>query len=966
MMLPSFLISGNDSVFIAIEQLISEWDPNGALTSITWCTCGGMGSYTDPNGHITSFSRDLEGRVTGKTMPDGTTFAYTYETTTSRLLTSTDPNGSVTTNTYNDDDSIQQIVYTPGTGVAATPTQAFVYDQAYPRVTTITTTGGTSTSCLGTTTYTYNPIVGGTTLGQGQLGSTAFTVGTGSAYTLTPSFQFTYDALGRVKTSNIGAANANTTTINNYDALGRITQTTNPLGQFNLGYLSNTGRLSTLSMPNGVTSTMSYADYNGSSFNAAIQPLLTEIKNVKGSTNLSKFDYLYDNDNRITQWTQTLDASPLNNWNYTYDPIGQLTAAVKTSSTNSILAQYAYSYDFAGNRTSEQIGMNVKTTSYNSLNQITGTSGAGMMQFTGTLSKPATVTVGGNPASVDANNNFRGFAAVTNGTNTVQIVAKDYSNNTSTNNYQVVQPMDSANTVAYDTLGNMTNNGNGQTYSWDAKNELVSINYSAPLQEKLVGAIIGTSGSYNNSGTVISNAFDGNAATYFDGPTASGCWLGLDLGTGNQAPDNQVKFTCRNTFGSRMVGGKFQSSNDPTFATGVTTLGTISTAPANGVSTIMSFTGAVAQRYVRYLSPNNSYGDIAELEFDTTVSSTAFSYDGLSRRVKIVEQNGSGTAVITKQHVWIGNSIAEERDGSNKVVKRFYTQGVQLNGTNYFYTRDHLGSIRELTTSTGTIAARYDYDPYGVTTLVQGTNLADFQYAGMYLHQPSGLYLTTGAYGNTGRPYEPLLGRWLQRDPIQEAGGINLYDYVGNTPINAVDPFGLYIIIGVVPGTLGKTNGGTFTSANPSIVNLKALLSALPDNSISSIFIDGHSDSHGINISDNENLALAIDASGNVIVGDHTLGTVADFGDLIRKKLAPNATVELRGCDTANESGERLWHFPFTDIASGPSITRLLASQLPGHPVIGFSGPAVSPAVQNYTGGYGAFIWGNQTAFIYK
>jgi RHS repeat-associated protein len=106
-------------------------------------------------------------------------------------------------------------------------------------------------------------------------------------------------------------------------------------------------------------------------------------------------------------------------------------------------------------------------------------------------------------------------------------------------------------------------------------------------------------------------------------------------------------------------------------------------------------------------------------------------------------------------------------------------------GRAYFYTRDHLGSVRELTTSTGTIAARYDYDPYGVTTLIQGTNLADFQYAGMYVHQPSGYYLSAT------RAYSPNLGRWITKDPIQEKGGLNMYAYCGNNPVNAVDPSGL-------------------------------------------------------------------------------------------------------------------------------------------------------------------------------
>jgi RHS repeat-associated protein len=42
-----------------------------------------------------------------------------------------------------------------------------------------------------------------------------------------------------------------------------------------------------------------------------------------------------------------------------------------------------------------------------------------------------------------------------------------------------------------------------------------------------------------------------------------------------------------------------------------------------------------------------------------------------------------------------------------------------------------------------------------------------------------------------GRPYDPNLQRWLQRDPIGERGGISLYQFVGNNPVNFVDPFGL-------------------------------------------------------------------------------------------------------------------------------------------------------------------------------
>ena len=60
-----------------------------------------------------------------------------------------------------------------------------------------------------------------------------------------------------------------------------------------------------------------------------------------------------------------------------------------------------------------------------------------------------------------------------------------------------------------------------------------------------------------------------------------------------------------------------------------------------------------------------------------------------------------------------------------------------------------------------------------------------FGYAGMFRHEPTGLNLTLY------RAYNPLTGRWLSRDPIGEIGGLNVYGYVGNDPVNSIDPFGL-------------------------------------------------------------------------------------------------------------------------------------------------------------------------------
>ncbi|HKP94564.1 MAG TPA: RHS repeat-associated core domain-containing protein [Fibrobacteria bacterium] len=162
-----------------------------------------------------------------------------------------------------------------------------------------------------------------------------------------------------------------------------------------------------------------------------------------------------------------------------------------------------------------------------------------------------------------------------------------------------------------------------------------------------------------------------------------------------------------------------------------------------------------------------------------------FAYDGLGRRVEIVEKT-SGTIDSKIKLLWVGNTIEEERDSTGGTVgKEYSSYGADVAGAKYFYTKDHLGSIREMTDSAGTIVARYVYDPFGKRIRVSGSLDADFGFTGHYLHAASELYLTKY------RAYSPGLGRWISRDPIGEKDGPNLYAYVANSPINWTDPLGL-------------------------------------------------------------------------------------------------------------------------------------------------------------------------------
>jgi Carbohydrate binding module (family 6) len=142
------------------------------------------------------------------------------------------------------------------------------------------------------------------------------------------------------------------------------------------------------------------------------------------------------------------------------------------------------------------------------------------------------------------------------------------------------------------------------------------VKFTKTAAAKLTGTAIGAGGSWNNDAANYgyAMAFDGNLNTFYNSnqsTNGNGNWVGLNLGS--QKSISVIRFAPRTGLGSRMVGGKFQVSNSSTFSTGVVDLYTIGTAPADGMQWI-SVTPPGTYRYVRYLSPNGGWGNIAEME----------------------------------------------------------------------------------------------------------------------------------------------------------------------------------------------------------------------------------------------------------------------------------------------------------------------------------------------------------------
>ena len=195
--------------------------------------------------------------------------------------------------------------------------------------------------------------------------------------------------------------------------------------------------------------------------------------------------------------------------------------------------------------------------------------------------------------------------------------------------------------------------------------------------------------------------------------------------------------------------------------------------------------------------PNQTYewdaeNRLAAINYPASGQRTEFTYDSLNHCVRIVEKS-AGVVTNDRRFIWCDQALCEERDATGAVTKRFFPQGVSLvSGSQaqaYYYSRDHLGSVTEVTDAAGSVQADFAYDAWGRQNRLGGAMQADFAFAGYYRHAPSGLLIAPA------RAYDPALGRWLSRDPHLNAEllpeGPNLYAYVRNSPLTLVDPEGM-------------------------------------------------------------------------------------------------------------------------------------------------------------------------------
>ena len=763
----------------AERQLVQSTDAAGQMTDLGYSQGGAMTLLNDPRGNVTRWARDLQDRAVGKTYPDGRGYSTSFDPATGWVTAMVDAMGQATRSSYNVDGTVASRAY--ANAVNATPSVTYTYDARYPRVTKVA-------DGFADNSYTYHPAG---VMGANRLRAVLSQVaGTPNA----DITEHTYDALDRVVSRTING-NVETTT---YDALGRVTGVSNALDTFNYGYSDGTSRVTSVNSGNGPRLALEYFDATG---NELLKKLTYT---TAGGTVLSQFAYTHDANYNVTSFTesyinQRLPASAGAVLGSADGPLGGLLstalkappeppkAAVPVSrpvspgdwlllGTCLFLSAIGWQLTRSGVRRSLWPAAPVAMTL-----ALASCGGGGG----GEAGHPLSAAPQMASASQRAMLGLAGPAV----TPRLKALAGTDGLYGATTAEDAVEQL--FNKVAEPALPQYFP-GRKQTLTFDR------FRYRFYPETGIYLAVaIGVapgSGLVESGVYVLGGAFGGNLVfvaklldIFTPTPTIAGRaqvtsyaydavdrlisgTVGTDVAPPSGAPKHAYRYDAASNLVSMTVDGVPKS-----LAYTATNALTSATYDANGNPISLdgwTYAWDAADRLVKATKGQ---------------SESNFTYDGQSRLVRIVDRQG-GAVVSDKSYLWCGMARCLEHDNTklgSPVSKQYFAQGVVVAGFSQYYITDQLGSVRQLVGAGGRALAQYQFDPYGSRTKVSGAGDADLGYAGLFKHQATGLDLAVY------RAYDSQRGRWLNRDPVEEAGGANLYIYVSGNPTTSVDVLGL-------------------------------------------------------------------------------------------------------------------------------------------------------------------------------
>jgi RHS repeat-associated protein len=781
----------------ALQHLTSITDARSNLTQFGWCDCGALSTITNALTNVTSLSYNNQGLLINILFADNSSVTYTPDTI-GRVTGVADGLGKALTFGYNNQGLATVVSNAYG------PVESIVYDAAdRPAQVTdannVTVTSqfdrlnrliaqswpdgigegfGWATNGLVAYTNRNQKVTGFTRDGAGRL-----TYVTNANQEVT---QVGYNALGQV--TDLWDGRRTNHTVWHYDQYGWLSNKVDALGHEILRYTRD---------PNGQISIRWTPQFGTNGYG------YDEVGNLKSiAYPLSSISYAYDALNRLKTM---VDDSGTTTFGYT--AAGQLQTADGPWTSDTVT--YGYTQ---GQRTSLSLGSLNFGYGYDSAWRLyTLTSPAGSFNYAYDAQRPTLPTTLTLPNSAWITNHYDSlerldYTAVVNRWGHVLDgygYGYDYLG-LRTGITRDLGLTNSSVTVGYDSVGQIT--------SWQAREDL-----TGPLRlNEQLGWVYDAAGNlrYRTNGGLIqtfttdpvdqlTNVARNNTMTVSGATPAPAASVTVN-GTSAQrygdftfAATNQGVSSGQNTF--TIVA---QKTGD-----GSVTNNLVVNLPAS-VTLLFDSNGNLTNDGTRSFaySPENQLTNI-------TVAGawkSDFVFDGLGRRRVELDygwQGGNWVKTNEWHFVYDGGLLAQMRDGSNNVLVT-YTRGLDLSGSlagaggiggllartdgngSTFFHADGAGNITALMDAQGSMAARYLYGAFGKLTGQWG-RLADvntMQFSSMPVHRLSGLVHFHG------REYDTTPQRWLQRDPIGEAGGINLYGFVRNNPLRYADPwgFGLY------------------------------------------------------------------------------------------------------------------------------------------------------------------------------
>ena len=205
-----------------------------------------------------------------------------------------------------------------------------------------------------------------------------------------------------------------------------------------------------------------------------------------------------------------------------------------------------------------------------------------------------------------------------------------------------------------------------------------------------------------------------------------------------------------------------------------------------GTSIINAVTGSSPKSFM-----HDADGNILEdMKIETglpDVTTSEYIYNDAGQRLRKI----SGSLVIY-YHYDLGGNLIAETDATGLLVKAYiYMGGIRIatiaaDGSICYYHNNHLETPEVMTNQSGSVVWKADYLPFGKADVDPASTVVnDFRFPGQIFDGE------TGYHYNWNRYYDTETGRYVTADPIGLLGGVNLYGYVLNDPVNLIDPEGL-------------------------------------------------------------------------------------------------------------------------------------------------------------------------------